>query len=135
MINAVYESEMVRVKTPDGMLYLLIMENKDKTIAGFRITIGKAGAPIAAWTYALSEMMNLALKQGASLDDIINTLRDITSDRVAYTMTTPCRSGPEGVWQALMRYRQGGPTVDHTDLDEKSVRGASVAPWARQRRK
>lgn len=134
MTTAVFESEIIRVKTPDGTLFLLVMENKDKSVAGFKITIGKAGAPLAAWASALAEMMNLAIAKGATVEDLLSVLSGITSDRSVRSINSVCRSGPEGVWQALVRYRQR-PAVDHEDLDERSVRGASVAPWARQRRR
>jgi hypothetical protein len=134
MTTAVFESELIRAKTPDGTLYLLVMENKDKSIAGFKITIGKAGTPLAAWASSLAEMMNLALSKGATYEDIISILSGITSHRSVRTANSECRSGPEGVWQALIKYRQR-PAVDHYDIDERSTRGASVAPWARQRRR
>lgn len=129
-----YDSELIRVRTPDGTMYVLFMKNKDNTIAGFKITIGKAGAPVAAWASALAEMMNLVLEKGGTIEDILTVLSGITSDRNVRSVNSVCRSGPEGVWQAIVRFRQGGPVVDHHDLDERSVRGASVAPWARQRR-
>jgi hypothetical protein len=135
MSNAVYPSELIRSRTPDGTLYLLVMEKPDNSgIEGFQITIGKAGSPLAAWASAVASLMTLALKKGATLEEILTLLSGITSDGKPRTIDTTARSGPEGVWQALMRYRQR-PAVDHDDLDERSVRGASVAPWARQRRK
>ena len=132
MTTQVFESEVIRAKTPDGTLYLLVMENKDKSIAGFKISIGKAGAPVAAWASALAEVMNLAIQKGATVEDLMSTLSGITSDRVARSATSNCRSGPEGVWQALVKYRQR-PSVDHESA-QQVTRGASVAPWARQRR-
>jgi hypothetical protein len=131
MTTQVFESEVIRAKTPDGTLYLLVMENKDKSIAGFKISIGKAGAPVAAWASALAEIMTLAIQKGATVEDLLTTLSGITSDRVARAATSVCRSGPEGVWQALIKYRQR-PVVDH-DAAEQATRGASVAPWAKQR--
>jgi hypothetical protein len=131
MTTQVFESEVIRAKTPDGTLYLLVLE-KDKKVEGFKISIGKAGAPVAAWASALAEVMTLALQKGATIEDLMATLSGITSDRVARSATSTCRSGPEGVWQALIKYRQR-PAVDH-NAAEHATRGASVAPWARQRR-
>ena len=132
MTTQVFESEVIRAKTPDGTLYLMVMQNKDKSIAGFNIAIGKAGAPLAAWTFAVTALMNLAVQKGATIEDLLETLSNITSDRVARSATSVCRSGPEGVWQALVKYRQR-PSVDHESA-QQVTRGASVAPWARQRR-
>lgn len=134
MSTQVWKSEMVRARTPDGTLYLTIMKNEDDSIAGFQINIGKAGTPLTAWAMALAEIMTLAVNRGATLEDLLVSLSSITSDGKARTMDTTARSGPEGVWQALLRYRQGWPEEREADrrLIEKGSRGASVAPWARQ---
>lgn len=126
-------SVTIRIRTPDGTLFAIINERDNKP-ESFMLKIGKAGLAVGAWANALGAVMTLAIEKGATLDELINTLANITSDRSARTIESNCRSGPEGVWMALVRYRKVDDLI-LTEEDEsfKGTRGASVAPWARVR--
>lgn len=123
----------IRIRTPDGTLFVMVNEKDGKPESIF-LQIGKAGAAVGAWANALAGILTLAIEKGATLDELINTLANITSDRSARTIESNCRSGPEGVWMGLVRYRKIDDLIMiEEDEHYKGTRGASVAPWARVR--
>lgn len=92
-----------RWSTPDGSATIFITETDPITIS---ITIGKAGTSIAGWAYALSELVNLALKN-SSIDEVIDILTNITTHQSAFNSNgVQCRSTPEAVSFALIEYRR-----------------------------
>lgn len=131
------DNEVIRVRTPDGTLFAIVVENADGSLNSVQFTIGKAGASVAAWANALAEVMTLSIQKGASLEELITVLSGITSQREARSLGSTCRSGPEGVWQALVRYKHSKFAVLSKVLgmheEKDNSRGASVAPWARTR--
>lgn len=122
-------SDTMQVRTPDGTLFLTVVENPDKTLNSFHITIGKAGAPIAAWSSAVSALMTLAVDKGAQIEDLLVALSNLSSDRVTYNSSGMCRSGPDGVWQGLMLYREGVRII--VPANERP-RGARIGVWHRE---
>lgn len=95
-----------RVYTPDGTMFVDIMEDTDGQPIEVHAFIGKAGSAVAAWAAATCGMVSLGLRRGIPLQDIINELADITSDGTARIgNATDVRSGPEGVYSALINYR------------------------------
>lgn len=67
--------------------------------------LGKAGAPIAAWSEALASMMTLALAHGATIRDLIVQLSSLVTDRIRSRPDgRAARSAPEGVALALFDY-------------------------------
>ncbi len=135
--SEIYKSETHRVRTPNGTMYGFIRENPDGTINGFEFIIGKAGNDISPWAQVVGELATLAINNGTTLEQLINMFSGLTSGREARTMNSVCRSGPEGIWMILMRYKhskfkalQEALGVGHDD-DHK---GPSVAPWAKVRR-
>src|SRR5881628_1596462 len=105
-MNSILPSESFRIRTPSGSLTVFVIENEDKTINSFQFFIGKAGNELSAWSSALAAIMNLAIKNGITLEQLIDELSGITSDREARALGSSCRSGPEGVWMALIRYKR-----------------------------
>jgi acyl-CoA hydrolase len=97
----------IQVPSPDGTMFVTITEDKSgKPIAVF-IHIGKAGAPIAAWSNALARMLTLALDHGATINDVLVELSNQTSDRIRITNNgESIRSGVEAVCSALMQYKR-----------------------------
>lgn len=92
-----------RWTTPDGTANIFVTETKPITIS---ITIGKAGTSIAGWAYALSQLVNLALRNH-SVDEVIDILTDITTHQSAYNSNgVQCRSTPEAVAFALTEYKR-----------------------------
>lgn len=135
MIVETLENEVIKIRTPDGTLFAIVIENKDGSINSFQFTIGKAGSAVTAWATALAGIMTLAIKNGVTLEQLMSELSGITSEREARTLGSICRSGPEGVFMALMRYKRSRfeKVAESLGMVDKDNRGASVAPWARQR--
>jgi hypothetical protein len=92
-----------RVPSPDGPATVIISEMPSGP--HIQIFIGKAGTSVAAWSDALAAMTTFAL-QSTSLDEVINALADITTDRIAFRGDTYSRSGPEALVIALRTYRE-----------------------------
>lgn len=110
-----YASWSFRVLTPDGTMNVIVME-EDGEAFELQAFIGKAGSAVAAWCAACAAMVSLSLKNKIDLQVIINELADITSDGTARIgASTVCRSGPEGIYSALIQYR-------NTKKEEASVR-------------
>lgn len=105
-VPEVCECIVLKVPTPDGTLFVTVLEENNKPIA-FRLEIGKSGSTLRAWCDATALMSTLSLQKGATLDEIITELSNISSDKISFTDTqVPVRSGPDGFVLALMRYRQ-----------------------------
>ena len=131
-----YNSEVIRVRTPNGTLFAFFLENADGTLNSIQLTIGKAGNDISPWAMAVAELMTKLIQTGSTLEDLIVLMSGLTSGREARAIGSTCRSGPEGVWQALMRYKRGkfeelNEKLGITDNDD--YKGPSVAAWARTR--
>lgn len=123
-----YQSMQMRVQTPDGTMFVNVMDDEEGNPTQVIINIGKAGSAIAAWAHALSAMITVGLKAGVKLEVYLTELSSITSDKRARTISSTCTSGPEGVWMALVRYRkekfkqlqeQLGDLLEEEDSDER----------------
>lgn len=101
----------IREETPDGTAWIHIMEDEPGKIAKITFSIGKAGTSLNTYCYALSELSSALLEEGYSIEDLINLLLDITSDRPARSETSS-RSGPEALANALRKYLQSLPNHD-----------------------
>lgn len=99
-----YNSLIVRVRTPDGTLFATISENKEGEPFMVQFNIGKAGASVGAWSQALAATISMGLQAGIPIHKFIEELSGISSDRTARSLGSSCRSGPEGVYMALLRY-------------------------------
>ena len=101
-----YKSTTYRVYTPDGTMFVNIMEDESANVKGILVNIGKAGSALSAWAQATATMITLALEYGTSLQAVIDELKDITSDGHARIgAVTSTRSGPEGIYSALIQFR------------------------------
>lgn len=131
----VLASESFRVTTPNGTLFAFIAEKPDGTVDSFQFILGKAGADTAAWASAVAGLMTLLIAKGATIEELIDTLGGITSGRESRTLQSCCRSGPEGIWMALMRYKRSKFELlsEKLGLNEQTHKGPSVAPWAKIR--
>lgn len=102
-----FASVTMQVPTPDGTMFVTIMENDSGSPIGIQVHIGKSGAPLSAWSNALSRMATLALDKGASINDLIEELSGQTSDKARITPNGEAvRSGVEGLWVCLIRYKR-----------------------------
>ena len=113
MISNSYDEEIIvrgsysfKYLTPDGNATIFIVEKADGEIERIDYFIGKAGSSVAAWCHGLVEFINFAIEKGISLNDIINKISNITSGTSVRTVSgMTCRSGPEAIFLALMKYR------------------------------
>lgn len=105
MATNLYKSYNMKVRTPDGTMFVNILEDVNNQPFQVIINIGKAGSQVAAWAQGLAACISAGLQNGVKIETFLTELSSITSDKEARTVNSNCRSGPEGVWKALVRYR------------------------------
>lgn len=109
------DSVQYTINTPDGKIYVFLMEKSPGVVEEIDVNIGKAGNAVAAWAFAVKEFINFALAKGTSLVEITSLLSSITSSRSTFLgQGVECRSGPEGLAIALRRYMNSHIKVDNS---------------------
>lgn len=104
-----FETLTVRVRTPDGTMFVIILEDKAGKPIGININIGKAGSPLVAWAQATAVLITRLLESGIGVNDIISELSELRAERAPVLSgagQVPIRSGPDGLCFALMEYRK-----------------------------
>lgn len=92
--------------TPDGVATVFIVEKEQGIVEKIDYFVGKAGSSVSAWAFALVEFINFSIKKGMTLNEVTNTISNITSGRSVRSINgLDCRSGPEAIFLALMKYR------------------------------
>lgn len=123
----IYKSVVSKVRSPDGTIFVNVMENYVGEPIGLIINIGKSGSAVAAWAQALGEIITLSLENGIKLEMILTKLSSITSSGSARSKDIVVNSGPEAVFIALLKYRSSkfeelklslGDTDEEDDDDE-----------------
>lgn len=98
----------VRVPTPDGTAFVNIIEDENGKPMHIIVNIGKAGVSVAAWAEATSRLLTMLLERGVTLNELIDELSSITSEKVKIMSdNSKIRSGPEGIAVAFIKYRHG----------------------------
>lgn len=121
-----FDGITIQVPTPDGTMFVTILEDLAGKPMGVQIHIGKAGAPIAAWSNALARIISLALDKGADMNDLVSELSSQTSDKNRMsTRGEIVRSGVEGLWIALMQYKRDKFDATAKTLGDVDARGRS----------
>lgn len=128
--NKFYKSVTERVRTPDGTLFVTIMEDDDSNPIMIQVNGTKSGTSVAAWCDATARLCNIALRNGVDFMTLVQELSNITTSRALRLVTgAMCRSGPEGFAIALMRYRDGKneerenqEEIDDSDDESDDVR-------------
>ncbi len=104
------QSLTIRVMTPDGVMFVTIVESANGTRpqpAEILIVLGKTGSAIAAWANMAALLCSVLLERGVSLADIAVKISNILSDgRTTHTTGMDIRSGPEGLKYAFLRYNE-----------------------------
>lgn len=119
-----FDGITIQVPTPDGTMFVTILEDTTGRPMGIQIHIGKAGAPIAAWSHALARICSLALDKGADINDLVAELSSQTSDKTRMsTRGEVVRSGVEGLWTALMQYKRDKFDATAKTLGDVDARG------------
>lgn len=108
----VFNSINIRVESPDGTMFITVMENEGKMPFKILVNIGKAGTSLSAWATALADFVSEALPR-IGVNAVVALLLNIRSDRVSFIRDTwsnsegviTVRSGPEALAYALIKYR------------------------------
>ena len=103
--SEVFAAYSFRIRAPSGTMFLVANESEGK-LDNVQIYIGKTGSNLYAYVNAIADLINVALANGASLEDIISTLSNLTSDKVVYNENTPVRSDIDAIVFAFLRYKQ-----------------------------
>jgi len=104
--DRIYNSQTYQIRTPDGMMYINLLEDKDGSLVMIDVQIGKAGGSLRVWAHCMGRMLTMLLEHGAYIDDLVEELSSQTTDRLAiHQGNVKVRSGPEGIYVALMKYK------------------------------
>lgn len=102
----------IKTTTPDGSAYIIIDEDYPGKISRIYFNVGRSGTSVNAWAHCVAELVTELLREGKSLNDVINILSNITSQRSTRSINgLECRSGPDALFIALMKYRSMIPKV------------------------
>ncbi len=89
-----------RVKTGYGNLYVTVNE-KDGRPFEVMATVGKSGATMEADTEAIARLISLSLRSGVPVSEVVDQLRGIEADRVAWDSGESVTSVADGIAFAL----------------------------------
>lgn len=103
-IDTTFPAHSVKVNTPNGRMFVHILEDTEGNPHKILINIGKTGSDVFAWAEALAEVFSLSLLNGASIYDVLSALSNISSDRLVHSSGIPIYSGPDGLVQAILIY-------------------------------
>lgn len=102
-----FDNLTFRVETPDGTMFVSVMESTDGKPIAISLNIGKAGIAVAIWAQALARITSLALEKGGTINELISELTNLTTDRSRTSGNGEVvRSGVEGLMVGLMKYRK-----------------------------
>ena len=107
------------IETAYGDLFVTINEDQEGPFEVFT-QVGKSGGYTQSFTEALGRTISLALRTGASADDVINQLDDIRSPQISWDSGEQIHSIPDAIAEAMKRHESGGKTAQKTfdDIDE-----------------
>lgn len=112
-MNETFDTSVIKVRTPDGKMFVSVMEDASGKPFKIAIQIGKNGSAIRSWTESVSNLISRLLEVNTPLSSIINDLSSLSTDRVSFNADGIVRSGPDGVVYALfvyMKHRQVAET-------------------------
>ena len=85
-----------RIRTGCGWLYITVNEHDNKPYEIF-LRLGKAGNCASAWTEAIGRVTSLAIRKGATIEEVIKQLSGISCN----VPTQACSSCVDGVAKIL----------------------------------
>ncbi len=105
------------IETAYGDLFVTI--NDAEGYGPFEVfaNLGKSGGYTQSFTQALGRMTSLALRSGASAEEVIKQLDDIRSPQIAWDQGTQIHSVPDAIAEAFKRHLEGGNAPQQT-VDE-----------------
>jgi len=115
MMTESFNSSVIQVGTPDGTMYVTVIEDSTGNPVSIQIQIGKTGTSIRAWTSAITGLINRLLSYNTPLADIISDLASHSTSKSSFNRSGSVKSGPDGVVYALFVY-QKNKYVERTNL-------------------
>lgn len=91
----------VKMKLPQGNLYVTANRNGDNVIRETFVTLGKSGGDEKADAEALGRLISLFLQHGGSIQDVIHSLKGIQGRDVSWDNGQQLLSVPDAVAKAL----------------------------------
>lgn len=115
-----------KVSTPDGDIFVHIMEGPEGNPIGIALNIGKVGHSVFAWASAVAALATVALQGGISMHKILEQVSGLTTERRTHHRNgVYIRSGPEGIAFAIMQYlskRKDERKIEYNDDAERPAR-------------
>ena len=101
----IFNSSTYRIYTPDGTMFVNMIEDNNRRIIAIDIQVGKAGGALRAWAHCFGRILTMAIEHGASIEEIATELSSQTSDKSKTYNGIRVGSGPEGVYVAIMLHK------------------------------
>lgn len=101
------------IETAYGDLFVTINDDESGPFEVFA-RVGKSGGYTQSFTEALGRITSLALRTGASPEDVVKQLDDIRSPQIAWDGGEQIHSIPDAMAEALKRHMRGGNTPQQT---------------------
>lgn len=121
IISNAQDALIFRVPSPNGEMFVIVIEDEQGKACEFQIHIGKAGSDVAAWASGLAHLATMLLEHGGTITEIIVKLSNTSSAKLVYTQDkTPVRSGVDAFVVALHQYQRykGGKYTEHSILKQ-----------------
>lgn len=114
-----------KVATPDGDMFVHIMEEIPGKPTGIALNIGKVGHSVFAWASAVASLATVMLQSGISIHKVLEQVSGLTTERRTHQRNgVYIRSGPEGVAYAIMLHirKQSEEREKEYNDDERPAR-------------
>ncbi len=121
------------IETAYGDLFVTINNSENNGPFEVFANLGKSGGYTQSFTQALGRMTSLALRTGASGEDVIKQLDDIRSPQIAWDQGTQIHSVPDAIAEAMKRHMElqtgSQQTVDQYETPaEKADKQGTTKP-------
>ncbi|MFB6292109.1 MAG: adenosylcobalamin-dependent ribonucleoside-diphosphate reductase, partial [Candidatus Nanohaloarchaea archaeon] len=112
------------IETAYGDLFVTVNDDESGPFEVFA-QVGKSGGYTQSFTEALGRTISLALRSGATAEEVINQLDDIRSPQISWDNGEQIHSIPDAIAEAMKRHLAGGSapqkTFDDIDAGNESV--------------
>jgi len=118
--------QTLKMKIPQGSLYVTANKNGDNIIRETFVTLGKSGGDEKADAEAIGRLISLYLQHGGSIQEVIHTLKGIQGRDVSWDNGQQLLSVPDAVAKALANLNgttiESKPELKHCpDCGESSI--------------
>jgi ribonucleoside-diphosphate reductase alpha chain len=97
----VLTGQTIKMKLPQGNLYVTANRNGEETIRETFVTLGKSGGDEKADAEAMGRLISLYLQHGGDINDVIHSLKGIQGRDVSWENGMQLLSVPDAVAKAL----------------------------------